>query len=554
MNQKENVFSTNLSPNIDSNYFDLSHDVKMGIEMGNLTPSCLLEVVPGDNFKIQVETMIRFMPLVSPVMHKIKATTHYYFVPNRLLWKNWEKFITGQKIHDQDIIPPIIDWKGASTQIGNTIVSGTIGNYMGLPLDISPNDLEDLQIQALPFAAYLKVYYDWYMDENIQNNFDSLTPEDIYFITDDGPLIGGAYPPAHPINLIPFMKPLKRAWMHDYFTSCLPWAQRGEAVTLPLFNGNVPDLKIERSSNGFGMWKQAYATNPVVGDVISLAQGITGNNPAGAAGIDQTLISYDPNGTLFAPMDDMNQYANDVNSLRRAFALQSWLEKNARGGVRYIEHILNHFGVQSSDGRMDRAEYIGGKVQDVIISEVLQTVDNSRDDSALGKMGGHAISIDNSEEWTFTAEEHGFIIGILNVQPITGYHQGIHRMFKRATPLDYYWPSFANIGEQEVYNWEIKADHSNPNGTFGYLPRYSEYKYMNSRSAASMADNLRFWAMDRHFNGDVNLNIDFIRCNPSTDIFAVNSDLPRAQPLICHVFNNIGAIRKMPKFSVPAIL
>jgi len=552
MNQKENVFSTNLAPSIDSNYFDLSHDVKMGIKMGRLVPSCLLEVVPGDIFKIQVENMIRFMPLVSPVMHKIKATTHFYFVPTRLLWKNWEKFITGQKILGEDILPPTIDGQRWQPVMNNdNVISGCVADYLGIPQNMSTDKISDFGISALPFAAYLKIYYDWYMDENITNNFDSLTPEDFYYITQDGQLSGAEWE-SHPVNLIGGMEPLKRAWMHDYFTSCLPWAQRGDAVTLPLFGESIPDIEIIRQSAGYGIWLQANATNPVVGDIVALGANIVGNNAAGAAAANTTLTSYDPNGTLFAPMDGLNDYANDINSLRRAFALQSWLEKNSRGGVRYIEHVLNHFGVQSSDGRLDRAEYIGGKVQDVLISEVLQQTPNEQ--GALGTMGGHAISIDSSDQWSFTAEEHGYIIGILNVQPITSYHQGIHKLWTRHSNLDYYWPSFANIGEQEVKNMEIYANHSLPHSTFGYLPRYSEYKYINSRSAGSLADNLRFWAMDRHFNGDVNLNIDFIRCEPSTDIFAVNEDMPRAQPLICHVFNNIGAIRKMPKYAVPAII
>jgi hypothetical protein len=235
--------------------------------------------------------------------------------------------------------------------------------------------------------------------------------------------------------------------------------------------------------------------------------------------------------------------AATINTLRRAFALQRWLELNARSGTRYIESILANFGVQSSDGRLNRPEYIGGSKQKMTISEVLstaQTIDQASNDVPIGQMAGHGISVGGGNTFNYTAEEHGWIIGIINVQPKTAYSQGLPKKFSRVLDrLDYYWPSFANIGEQAILNQEVYCDNGETiqdlESTFGYIPRYAEYKYENNRVSGEMRDTLNYWHMGREFVSAPVLNDSFIWCDPTTRIFADES----GAQIFAHIFNNI---------------
>lgn len=265
-------------------------------------------------------------------------------------------------------------------------------------------------------------------------------------------------------------------------------------------------------------------------------------------------VFLDPNGSLTAATSSLSVDAITVNDLRRATKLQEWLEKNARGGSRYIESIESHFGVRSSDKRLNRSEFIGGSSQDVVISEVLQTskTDSAGSETPQGNMAGHAVSVGHSGAKGYFCEEHGFIIGITSIMPVTAYQQGIHRMFSRFSSLDYYWPSFAHLGEQEVLNQELFYSASSADkDTFGYIPRYSEYKFINSRVAGSFRDSMDFWHLGRKFDTAPSLNSDFIACNPSNRIFAV--ELQNEQHVYAHVFNKVKASRRMPIFGTPRL-
>jgi hypothetical protein len=253
---------------------------------------------------------------------------------------------------------------------------------------------------------------------------------------------------------------------------------------------------------------------------------------------------------LFASADNMEVQPTTINELRRAFRLQEWLEKNARGGTRYIENILAHFGVKSSDSRLQRPEYITGVKSPVVVSEVLQT--GQSDTTPQGNMAGHGISVTSGRTGSYYCEEHGYIIGIMSVMPKTAYQQGIPKTFLKNDPLDYFWPSFAHIGEQEVQVQELYAYTSNKENTFGYVPRYAEYKYMPSRVAGDFRTTLDYWHLGRIFDSEPSLNQDFIECTPSATsrIFAVED--PDAQKLYCHVLNKIKAVRPMPKYGTPS--
>lgn len=504
----------------DSNTFSHSHDHKTSFSMGELVPIHVNEVLPGDKFHINTENLLRFAPLISPVMHRVRVTTHFFFVPNRILWPEFQKWITG----DSEVEHPYVNV--------NAGLPGTLGDYMGIPTETFG---QPQKINPLPFAAYAKIYDEYYRDQNLQTTefFEELVP--------------GNNSSAYGSKINGDLK--RRAWMHDYFTSCLPWAQKGDSVVLPLVDQNSVPVEVIKDDNP-GIIRSTNGGDPSApGDVVVT----TGPVPllsSMAVGTDKAF--YDPNGTLGV---DIQADAVDINTVRRAFRLQEWLEKNARAGTRYVENILAHFGVRSSDARLQRPELIGTSRQNMVISEVLSTAQSDNDPETanvpVGQMAGHGISVGGGKGFNYHAEEHGFIIGIMSVTPDTAYSQGIHRMFQRFDRFDYAWPLFANIGEQPVKTVELYAAADEPEATFGYIPRYSEYKFRNSMITGEMRDSLAFWHLGRKFATPPALNAQFIECNPSTDIFAVTD--PGTDHIYAHIFFDIRVRRKLPRYDVPTI-
>lgn len=513
----KNLFNSIKLTKPKNNVFDLTHDVKLSLNMGELVPIMCTECVPGDKFNISAESMIRFAPLVSPVMHRIDVSIHYFFVPNRIIWPNWEKFITQTKVGDPPALPafPTLTYSEADWWY--------LHDYLGLPKPIGVN--EEV-ISALPFAVYQKIYNDYYRDQNLMS--------EIPFELLDGSNEGN-----------PELWQLRnRCWEHDYFTAALPFAQKGDAVDIPL--GDVR-LKDDWNTGRDPGENPSFLDENEVKQPGDLSQDLLGDiNATFGGNPPQGPLAYDPAGTL-------ETEGTTINDLRRAFRLQEWLEKNARAGTRYVENILAHFGVRSSDKRLQRAEYITGVKTPVQISEVLNTT--GTEDLPQGNMAGHAIAVTSGKGGSYFCEEHGYIMGIMSVMPKTAYQQGIPKHFlKTSDPFQYYWPSFAHIGEQEVLKKEIYAfQGAAGNNTFGYVPRYAEYKFEHNRVAGEFRTTLDFWHLGRIFSAPPALGASFVEVNPesTTRIFAVEGT-EETQHLYAHVLNKIRAVRPMPKFGTPS--
>lgn len=497
------------------NMFDLTHDHKTTLNLGWLVPTTAIQCVPGDRFNIGCETLVRFQPLIAPVMHRLDVYMHYFFVPFRLLWENWEQYITsGVEGSDVPVHPYI------HLQV-NQWQKGSLADYLGVPQPSGAGQAVDFNINAFYFAAYQKIYNDYYRDQN-------QIAEVEWELTDGGN-------PQADFNVL-----RRRAWEHDYFTSALPWAQKGGAVEIPI--GGFDDIPVAFNTST-GMIGAAHWTTGSVTDGLSTPQpAINVATPAGA------IPGPGPN-DLFARTSLLTAAQSNINDLRTAIVLQEWLEKNARSGTRYIESILAHFGVHSSDKRLQRPEYITGTKSPIIISEILQTGESGI--TPQGNMAGHGISVQGHDRYgSYFCEEHGLIMGIMSIMPKTAYNNGIERMM--LVPQDrfeYFWPEFANIGEQPVYNAEVYAWTNTALETFGYMPRYSQYKTMHSKNSADMRDNLRFWTFTRNFDTQPALNSDFIECIPTDDPFAVTD--VETDHIIAHVLHKIRAVRPMPKFGTP---
>lgn len=493
--------------------FNLSHDRKFSMKFGEIVPCFVMDCVPGDKVTMSTSQMIRFAPMIAPIMHQVRVYTHFFFVPNRILWSNWESFITGGEDGADASVYPNVPLSTSDTP-------GTLSDYLGLPTGVSPV----ARVNAFVFAAYQSVYNEYYRDQNL------IPPVDFQLV--DGDNFANAD-----------LKVLRvRSWQHDYFTSSLPWTQKGPEATLPL--GTTAPIDFVSGSTGSVM-------RDSTGAIIN-ANANAGVNMANSGimfgATDNRNINVDNTDSLEADLSSAT--AATINDLRQAFRLQEWLEKNARGGSRYIESIMVHFGVKSSDGRLQRPEFLGGGSSPVTISEVLQTSSAASEPTPQGNMAGHGISVGANNSFSYFAEEHGYVLGLCTVMPMSAYQQGIPKHFLRADKFDYFWPSFAHLGEQPVLNKELFIDGTAADeDIFGYVPRYAEYKYIPSSVHGEFKTTLDFWHMGRIFSSRPALNQDFIEMDDAevSRVFAVTND----EKLYVHMFHRVKAARRMPYFGTP---
>lgn len=536
------------------NAFNLSYESKLTLNMGELVPIMCMPVVPGDKFRVKTESLVRLAPLVAPMMHRVNVFTHYFFVPNRLVWNEWEDFITkGVDGDDVPVLPSLrLSPDLVASNPSRLFGDGTLWDYLGLPSlkgiggavfpDPSPNGVtapQNYRVSSLPFRAYQLIYNEYYRDQNLTE------PVDIS-------LLSGFEDTLRALNLLQLRR---RAWEKDYFTSALPWLQRGPEVTVPVQgSGGSLDVVYDTEAKTTQRWIDSdnrSFENGVAYDAVFSMEG----NPrlsrlvAVNGGVNNRAPELNPNGTLKVNVSEMGI---NINDLRTSNALQRWFERNARGGSRYIEQILSHFGVRSSDARLQRPQFLGGGRMPISVSEVLQT-SSTDETSPQANMAGHGISAGINNGFKHYFEEHGYIIGIMSITPRSGYQQGVPRDFTKFDNMDFYFPEFAHLSEQEVKNQELflSSDVDYNGGTFGYAPRYSEYKYHQSEAHGDFRGNLSFWHLNRIFEDKPNLNTTFVECKPSNRVFATSEI--EDDKFWVQIYQDVKALRLMPKYGTPVL-
>lgn len=466
--------------------FNLSYTKLLTSDMGELTPIGLTEVLPGDTVQQATSALIRCSPLLAPVMHPVRVQIHHWYVPHRLVWEDFEDFITGGPDGmDASVFPTITLGGGSGAAIGS------LADYLGVPTGVN-----NLVVSALPFRAYAKIWNEFYRDQDLQTELviDETSGADTTTST-----------------------ALQNAdWEKDYFTSSRPWEQKGPTITIPLgTQAPIMGLTIRDGS--------AASNNPTIARGLTAAQDLAAGIPAWESVSDTFSLTAQTAAVASATnrpqlwTDLSGASAITINALREAMALQRYQEARARYGSRYVEY-LRYLGVRSSDARLQRPEYLGGGRETIQFSEVLQTAEGA---NPVGEMRGHGIAGMRSNRYRKFFEEHGYIISVLAVRPKTIYVQGLFRHWNRRNKEDFWQQELQHIGQQEVLNKEVYAPHATPDGTFGYQDRYDEYRRSESLISGEFRDTtLDHWHMARIFGSTPALNASFVSSVPTKRIFA----------------------------------
>lgn len=566
--------------------FDRSNTHKTTFDAGKLIPIFMEEVLPGDTFNVEYSYLIRMNTPLYPVMDTANLDVYFFFVPTRIIWSDFQKFmgendqawITGQT----EIFVPQVYSSGSGGSVFYT--ENDLACYLGVPPRVTIlNSAKTLSVNALPFRAYAKIWNDWFRDQNTQNTiFYNTNSNDI-----DMKNFTSSYNSTSFLNNIQYGRDLAPVNKYnDYFTSCLPGPQKGQPVSISL-SGNAPivgktpvltdgafygsnswtDNRLTLFSNSSNSFPNlGTSTNGVLfaGSSSGIVSVQKNQNPAGDTGGANSITSYlrqvaDFGSTISTAQVDLSKVSSiTVNELRQAFQIQKLLERDARGGTRYIEIIRSHFGVISPDARLQRSEYLGGNRQPINIEQVLQTSAGTTT-SPLGLTGAFSMTSSKENGFTKSFTEHGYIIGVCAVRVEHSYGQGLSKTWTRKRKYDYYWPALANIGEQPVFKREIFFTSNNTStneSVFGYNEAWADYRYKLNQVSGKFAPKadqpLLPWTYTDNYSNAPTLGNDWIQ--ESKDNIAQTLALQNYPQFIADFYFSNLATRAMPVYSIPGLI
>lgn len=530
--------------------FDRSHIYKTTFNSGKLIPVFVDEVLPGDTTRMSVNYFARLATPIKPIMDNIYLDWFFFFVPNRLVWEHWQNFCFEQEDPD-DSTDYVIPTVTAANNSNNGYV-GSLWDYFGLPVNTTGN-LSG--ISALPFRAVYLIWNEWFRDENLQKSVKIQKGDTNEVLDSSRASDQPSWVFTSDTNIVPGLACPPRGKRHDYFTSALPWTQKGPGVSIGL--AGTANVVLSSSNNPIlfsgGGGNSAFKDMPVnsakIGNEVDI-QGYTGeiaNKGYLKFGSDVGLKAY-------ADLDSSSIFT--INSLRTAFQMQKFYERLARGGSRYTEVLRSFFGVVSPDARLQRPEFLGSFTKMVNVNPIAQT-SATDDTSPQGNLSAYGVTASKFHGFTKSFVEHGYIIGFVCARADLTYQQGINKMWLRSTVYDFYWPTFAHLGEQAIELREIYAQGSEADATvFGYQERYAEYRYKPSQITGKFRSsvtggNLDVWHLSQFFENAPTLNEEFITENPPIKRIIAVQDEPE---FLLDVGFRYITVRPMPMFGTPGLV
>lgn len=529
--------------------FIRSHSYKTAMPVSKLVPFFVDEVLPGDTFNLKTTILARLSTPIVPFMDNLYMRTFFFFVPNRLIWEHWEAMNGDQRSGPT----ASTDYLVPQATINNLAI-GTLGDFLGLPTGVA----ENVSVSELPLRAISLIWNEWFRDENLQNayNIDKNTERE--FVGDQAISASNVDNPLFYSSDCP---PIAK--FHDYFTSALPWPQKGPGVEISL-GGSVPvtGIVFPESAVNFQVNQQIF--NPNTGSLLWTTG--KGNPPDPVSDIQWENSGTKFPARAFIPSKDLSSGVSvdlsksepiSINDLRQCFQLQKLYERDARGGTRYTEIVRSHFGVVSPDARLQRPEYLGGGKTRINVNPVQQT-SATADGSGTpqGNLSAYAVAVDTGHSFTKSFVEHGWIIGFVAVQSDLTYQQGLNRMWSRKARFDYYWPVFAHLGEQAVLNKEIYVQGTTADDeVFGYQERFAEYRYfpgiITGHMRSTSSTPLDVWHLAEKFETVPQLNATFIEdATPIERVVAVTDE----PPIILDAWFDLKCVRPMPVYSTPGLV
>lgn len=545
-----------LAPHVDisRSRFDRSASLKTSFNVGDVVPFFLDEVLPGDTFSVDTSKVVRMQTLLTPMMDNVYLDTYYFFVPNRLVWDHWKQFC-GENTESAWIPETEYTMPQITSPVDSGWAVGTLADYFGIPIGVP-----GLSVSALPFRAYALIMNEWFRDQNLQ---------DPLVVPTDDSTVAGVNTGTFVTDVAKGGKPFIAAKYHDYFTSCLPSPQKGPDVLIPSATaGEYPvvslNKQIDKTLNASPVNFFAPGSSPAA-PYLTLQ---VANASSGSASVSQDSSFSDafPFGSNFTSVAPANLFAvasggigATINQLRLAFQIQKFYEQQARGGSRYTEVIRSFFGVTSPDARLQRPEYLGGNRVPINVNQIVQQSGTESSGTPQGTVVGQSLTTDSHSDFTKSFTEHGLIIGVMVARYDHTYQQGLNRLWSRKDKFDFYWPVFANIGEQPVKNKEIYAQgNTTDDEVFGYQEAWADYRYKPNMVTGEMrsayTQSLDVWHLADDYSTLPTLSDSWIREDKSTvdRVLAVTSSV--SNQLFADIYVKNLCTRPMPMYSIPGLI